>query len=147
MSELDYIEAEHQRIDAFKLWCWRRLLKVLWTAQRSIKSILKEIIPEYSLKNWYQSLSTNTLVIWCKEPTHWKRPWCWERLKAKEEKGHRRWLASLIAWYHHDSITDLMDIKRSKLWETVKDKKASMLSPWGYKELDMMQWLNNNNAG
>ena len=80
-------KAKHQRIDALKLCCWRRLLRVPWTARRSNQSILKEINPEYSLKDWCWSWSSNTLATWCKEPTHWKRPWCWERLKAKGEGG------------------------------------------------------------
>ena len=61
-------KAEHWRIDAFGLWCWRRLLRVPWTARRSNQSILKEINPEYSLGDW--SWSFNTLATWCKEPTH-----------------------------------------------------------------------------
>ena len=81
-------KAECQRIDAFELWCWRRLLRVPWKARRSNQLILKEINPEYSLEglNIYWSGSSNTLVTWCEEPTHWKRPWRWERLK-QEEKG------------------------------------------------------------
>ena len=84
-------KAEHWRIDAFELWCWRRLLRVPWTARRSIRFILKEISPEYSLeihwKNWCWSWSSNTLATWCEEPTHWKRPWCWERLRTRGEVG------------------------------------------------------------
>ena len=76
-------KAEHQRIDAFELWCWRRLLRVSWTARRSNQSILKEISPEYlveRLSGW--SWNSNTLATYCKELTHLKRPWCWERFKA-----------------------------------------------------------------
>ena len=82
-------KAEHQRTDAFKLWCWRRLLRVSWTVRRSNQSILKEINPEYSLGGlrW----SSNTLAPWYKVPLHWKRPWCWERLKAKGEEGNGDW--------------------------------------------------------
>ena len=78
--------AECQRTDASKMWCWRRLLRVPWTARRSNQSILKEICPEY-WKDWYWS--SNTLATWCKELTHWKRPWCWERLKAGGEGNDR----------------------------------------------------------
>ena len=63
-------QAEHQRIDAFELWCWRRLLRVLWTARRSNQSILKEINPEYSLEDWCWSWSFSILVTWGKELTH-----------------------------------------------------------------------------
>ena len=82
-------KAEHWRIDAFKLWSWRRLLRVPWTARRSNQSILKEVSPEYSLENWCSSWSFNTLAIWCEELTHWKIPWCWERLKARGEVDDR----------------------------------------------------------
>jgi len=78
-------KAEHWRIVAFKLWYWRRLLRVPSTARRSNQSILKEINPEYSLKNCCWGWSASTSATWCEEPTHWKRPWCWERLKTGEE--------------------------------------------------------------
>ena len=78
-------KAEHRRIDAFELWCWRRLLRVPWTARRSNQSILKEISPEYSLEGLMVKLNSNTLATWYEELTHWKRPWCWERLKAGEK--------------------------------------------------------------
>ena len=92
-------KARRRRIDIFKLWCWRRLLRVLWTARRSNQSILKEINTEY-WEDWCWSWSSNILAIWCKEQTHWKRPWCWERLKAKEggSRGWDGWMASPIQW-------------------------------------------------
>ena len=70
-------KAEHQRIDAFELWCWRRLFRVPWTARRSNQSILN-----IHWKDWCWNLSSNTLAAWCEELTYLKRPWCWERLKA-----------------------------------------------------------------
>ena len=73
--------AEHPGIDAFELWCWRRLLRVSWTAQ-SDQSILKEI-------SW--SWSSNTLATRCKELAHQKEPWCWGKLKVKGEVGGRGW--------------------------------------------------------
>ena len=66
-------KAEHQRIEAFELWCWRRLLRVPWTARRSSQSILKEISPEYSLEGLILRLKPNTLATCCEELTHWKR--------------------------------------------------------------------------
>ena len=78
-------KAEHQRIDAFELWGWRRLLRVPWTTRRSNQSILKEISPEYSLEALILKLNSKILAIWCKELTHWKRLWCWERLRAGGE--------------------------------------------------------------
>ena len=83
-------KAECQRIDAFELWCWRRLLRVPWTA-RSNQSILKGISPEYSLKNWCWSWNSNTLATWWEELTPWKRSWCWERSKTGGEGDDREW--------------------------------------------------------
>ena len=83
-------KAEHRRIDAFELWCWRRLLRVPWTARRSNQSTLKEISPEYHWKDWCWSWNSNILATWCEELTHLKRLWCWGRLKVRgegEEKG------------------------------------------------------------
>ena len=85
-------KAECWRTDAFKLWCWRRLLRVLHTARRSNQSITQYI----HWKDW--CWSSNTLATWCKELTHWKRPWCWERWRAGGEgyeRGWDGWMASL----------------------------------------------------
>ena len=94
-------KAECRRIDAFELWCWRRHLIVPWTARRSNQSILKEINHEYSLAGLMLKLKSNTLAISCKELTHLKRPWCWERLKAGGEgdnRGWDSWMTSLTWW-------------------------------------------------
>ena len=74
---------EHQRIDAFELWCWRRLLRVLWTERRSNQSILMEINPDYSLEGLMLKLKLHSFGHWYEELTHWKSFWCWKRLKAK----------------------------------------------------------------
>ena len=94
-------KAECQRIDAFALWCWRRLLRVPWTARRYNQSILKEIILNVHWKDWCWNWNSNTLATWCEELTQWKRPWCWERLKVGREGNNRRldgWMASLTWW-------------------------------------------------
>ena len=94
-------KAECQRSDTFELWCWRRLLRVPWTARRSNQSILKEISLEYSLEDWYWSWYSNTWAIWYEKLTPWKRPWHWERLKAGWEGHSRRWddwMASPNQW-------------------------------------------------
>ena len=94
-------KAECRRIDAFELWCWRRLLRVPWTARRSNQSILKEISPEYSLEGWMLKLKLNTLATWCEVLTQLKRPWCWERLKAGgegDDRGGDGWMASPTQW-------------------------------------------------
>ena len=69
-------KAEHWRIDALELWCWRRLLRAPWTARRSNQSILKKSILNILWKDVCWSFYS-TLATWCKELTHWKRPWCW----------------------------------------------------------------------
>ena len=94
-------KAEHQRTDAFELWCWRWPLRVPWTARRSNQSILKEISPGCLLERRCWSWNSNTLATWCEELTYLKRPWCWERLKAGGEGDDREWdgwMASLTQW-------------------------------------------------
>ena len=102
MWELDYKKKlSTWRIDAFELWCWRRLLRVPWITRRSNQSILKEISPEYSWKDWCWSWNANTLATWWEELTHLKRPWCWERLRAGREgddRGWDCWIASPTQW-------------------------------------------------
>ena len=81
-------KAEHQRIDAFELWCWRRLLRVPWT-ERSNQSILKEISPEYSLEGLMLKLKLQYFGHLMRELTHLKRPSFWERLKVGGEGDDR----------------------------------------------------------
>ena len=98
-------KVEHRRTDAFKLRCQRRLWRVLWTARKSNQSILKEINPEYSLEGLMlklklQYLDQQLLVITMMY-FHWKRPWCWERLKVGGEgdnRGWDSWMASPTRW-------------------------------------------------
>ena len=128
-------KAECQRTDAFELWCWRRLLRVPWTARRSNQSILKEISPEYSLKDWCWSWCSSTLAIWCEELTHWKRPWSWERLKAGgegDDRGRDGWMASLTWW------TWVWASSGSWWWT----EEAWCCSPRGHKESDTTEPLN-----
>ena len=82
-------KAECQRIGIFKLWCWRGLLKGSWTGRRSNQSIFREITLNIHRNDWCWSQSSSFLVIWCKRMTHWKGPWCWERLRAGGEEGIR----------------------------------------------------------
>ena len=86
-------KAEHRRIDAFELWCWRRLLRVPWTAKRSILGV--------HWKDWCWSWNSSILATWYEELTHWKRPWCWERLREGGEGDNREWdgwMASPTQW-------------------------------------------------
>ena len=89
-------KAERRRIDAFELWCWKRLLRVPWTARKSNQSIQRKSIRNIHWKDWCWSWNSNTLATWCEELTHWKRPWCWERLKVGEgdDRGWDDWMAS-----------------------------------------------------
>ena len=126
-------KAEHWRIDTFELWCWRRLLRVPWTARKSNQSILKEISPEYSLEGLMHS--SNTLATWCEELTHLKRPWCWERLKAGREgddRGWEGWVASLIQWTWVGSNSG----------DSEGQVSLVCCSPWGHKESDTTEQLN-----
>ena len=91
-------KAECWRTDAFQLWCWRRLLRVLWTARRSNQSILKEISPVYSLEGWMLKLK---LQYFGHLMTHWQRPWYWEWLKARgegDDRGWDGWMTSPTQW-------------------------------------------------
>ena len=121
-------KTEHRRMDAFKLCCWKRLLRAPWTPSRSNQSILKEINPEYSLKDRRWGGSSDTLVTRCEELTHWKRPWCWERLRVGEgdDRGWDGWMASPTQW----------------TWVSANSRRQWRIgrpgcSPWGGKELDM----------
>ena len=82
-------KTEHQRIDAFELWCWRRLVRVPWTARRSNQFILKEISPEYSLEGLMLKLKLQYFGYLMQRADSLEKPWCWERLKAGGEGDDR----------------------------------------------------------
>ena len=92
-------KAEHWGIDAFELWCWRRLLRVPWTARRSNQSILKEIGAGCLLERLMLKLKLQYFGHLMQRVTHLKRPWCWERLRAGGLRGQQR-----MRWL--DGITD-----------------------------------------
>ena len=88
------------RTDAFELWCWRILLRVLWTARRSNQSIIKEISPEYSLEGLMLKLKLQYFGHLMRRTDSWQRPWCWERLKVGEgdDRGWDGWMLSPTWW-------------------------------------------------
>ena len=90
-------KAERQRIDAFELWCWRRLLRVHGLQGDPTCPFWRRSVLGVHWKDWCWSWNSNTLATWCdNELTHWKRPWCWERLRTGEgdDRGWDGWMAS-----------------------------------------------------
>ena len=114
-------KTEHQRIDAFELQCWRRLLRVTWVQvnPKRNQSVLKKSVLNIHWKDWCWSWSYNTLVTWCEEMAHWKRPWCWERL---EEKGTTE--DKMVGWHLEHEFEQTSG-------DSGGQRKLSWCSPWG----------------
>ena len=123
-------KAECRRIDVFELWCWRRLLRVPWTSERSNQSILKKSVLNIHWKDWCWSWNSKNLATWCEELIYWKRPGCWERLKAGgegDDRGWDGWMASLSQWTL--GVGDGQGV-------------LACSSSWVSEESDMAEWLN-----
>ena len=131
-------KAESQRIDAFKLWCWSRILRVPWTARKSKQSILREISPEYSLEGLMLKLKLHYFGHLMQTADSLEKSQMLGKIEGRIRRGHQR--MRLL-----DGVTDAMDVNLGKLQE-VRDREAWRSAVHGIEELHMTGRLNNSNG-
>ena len=124
-------KTEHWKIDTFELWYRRRLESPLDSKEIKFVSPKGKSTLNIHWKDWCWSWRCGTLANWCEELTHWKRPWCWKRLKAGGQGDHRGW-------------DDSVDMSLSKLRDSEGQGRLPCCSPWGCKESDTTRLLNSN---
>ena len=134
-------KAEHQRINAFELWCWRRLLTVPWTTRRLNQSILREINPEYSLEGLMLKLKLQHFghVLWTADSL--EKSVMLGKIEDRRRRGHQRMRD--VGWHHWCNGHELGQTSG----DGEEQRGLACCSPWGCKESDMTGWLNNNNQG